>query len=412
MSFILRKLAILALLLMLLSPCISFSQVRSAFSEDPAKFSTELITFMGPNLNSEQIANLNTFLVRWDSAAFSKENMAKIINISSQLSVRSMRPVPHFNDYLITLNYFIGYKRDAASFTNWLTGLSKKTFSPRFTNDNIDRYFKNTGSMIKENVLFESGSVKWKVKNNTLKFLHDTVFYVAISDATLTCYSQKDSTEIYNVTGTYYPDIQQFRGTKGIVTWEKAGYPGADVFAELNNYSINIAKSSFTIDSARLRHFIYFKEPVLGVLTDQAVSFSNKDKANYPRFETYTKEFQIKNLYEGVNYKGGLSFEGANVKGTGKSFTPAKITLFRNDTLYLKISSKEFLFSKTGLSSQETAVSLYLDKDSIYHSSLGFSYFSTTRQVNLFRTNNPISKSPYFNSFHSLDMYFEYMSWN
>ncbi|MDO9339411.1 MAG: hypothetical protein Q7T72_02670 [Bacteroidales bacterium] len=412
MSSILRKLAILALLLMLLSPCILFSQARSAFSGDPAKFRTELTTFMGPNLNSEQIANLNIFLIRWDSAAFSKENMAKIINISSQLSGRSMRPVPHFNDYLITLNYFIGYKRDAASFTNWLTGLSKKAFSPRFTNDNIDRYFKNTGSMIKENVLFESGSVKWKVKNNTLKFLHDTVFYVVISDATLTCYSQKDSTEIYNVTGTYYPEIQQFRGTKGIVTWEKAGYPGADVFAELNNYSINIAKSSFTIDSARLRHFIYFKEPVLGLLTDQAVSFSNKDKANYPRFETYTKEFQIKNLYEGVNYKGGLSFEGANVKGTGKSFTPAKITLLRNDTLYLKISSKEFLFSKTGLNSQETAVSLYLDKDSIYHSNLGFSYFSTTKQVNLFRTNNPISKSPYFNSFHSLDMYFEYMSWN
>jgi len=407
-----RKLVIPALLLMLLSPRILLSQGKSAFSGDVSRFRTELTTFMGPNLNSEQITNLNTFLVRWDNASFSKENMAKIINISSQLSSRSMRPVPHFNDYLITLNYFIGYKRDAASFTNWLKGLSKKAFSPRFTNDNIDRYFKNTSSMIKENVLFESGSVKWKVKNSTLKFLHDTIFYVVISDATLTCYSQKDSTEIYNVTGTYYPEIQQFRGTKGIVTWEKAGYPRADVFAELNNYSINTAKSSFTIDSARLRHFIYFKEPVLGLLTDKAVSFSNKDKANYPRFETYTKKFQIKNLYEGVNYEGGLSFEGANVKGTGKSFTPAKITLFRNDTLYLKISSKEFLFSKTGLNSQETAVSLYLDKDSIYHSSLGFSYFSTTRQVNLFRTNNPISKSPYFNSFHSLDMYFEYMSWN
>ena len=370
------------------------------------------MTFMGPNLNPEQLSNLNTFLVRWDSAAFSKENMVKIIDVSSQLSARLMRPVPHFNNYLITLNYFIEYKHDAAFVSNWLTGLSEIVFSPRFTNDNIDKYFKNTGSMIKENVLFESGSVKWKVKNNTLKFLHDTVFYVVISDATLTCYSQKDSTELYNVTGIYYPEIQQFRGTKGIVTWEKAGYSREDVFAELNNYSINPDKSSFTIDSARITHKTYFKEPVFGSLRDQAVSFSNKDKANYPRFETYTKEFRIKNLYEGVNYEGGLSFEGANVKGTGENYTPAKITLFRNDTLYLKISSKEFLFSKTGLNSQETAISLYLDKDSIYHSNLGFSYFATTRQVNLFRTNNPISKSPYFNSFHSLDMYFEYLSWN
>ena len=79
--------------------------------------------------------------------------------------------------------------------------------------------------MIKENVLSETGSVKWKVKSSKLKFEHDTVFYVVISDATLTCYSQKDSTEIYNVSGVYYPEIQLFRGSKGIVTWEKAGYP-------------------------------------------------------------------------------------------------------------------------------------------------------------------------------------------
>jgi hypothetical protein len=407
-----KKLVIITLFLLLVTPCNLLSQAKSAFSGDPVKFRTELTSFMGPNLNPEQIANLNIFLIRWDSAAFSKENMVRILDLSSQLSSRLMRPVPHFNDYLITLNYFIEYKRDAAFFNNWLTGLSEIAFSPRFTNDNIDKYFRNTSSMIKDNVLFESGSVKWKVKNNTLRFLHDTVFYVLISDATLTCYSQKDSTELYKVSGAYYPEIQQFRGTKGIVTWEKAGYSGEDVFAELSNYTINTSKSSFTIDSARLSHKTYFKEPVSGILIDQAISFKNKEKANYPRFETYTKEFKIKNFYEGVNYEGGLTFEGANVKGTGQNFSPAKITLYRNDTLYLKINSKEFLFSKTGLNSQETSMSLYLDKDSIYHSNLGFSYFATTRQVNLFRTSNPISKSPYFNSFHKLDMYFEYLSWN
>ena len=116
--------------------------------------------------------------------------------------------------------------------------------------------------MVKENVLFESGSVKWKVKNSTLKFLHDTAIYVGIKDATLTCYVQKDSTELYNVTGKYFPEFQQFRGTKGIVTWEKAGYPRKDVFAELTDYTINMTKSSFTVDSAKLTHSTYFKKPV------------------------------------------------------------------------------------------------------------------------------------------------------
>ncbi len=407
-----KKLLILNLIFLFALPAVLFPQGRTTFSGDPSKFSSELTAFMGPNLNTEQLSNLGLFTSRWDSSAYSKENMIKIIDISSQLVARLMRPVPHFNNYITTLNYFIDYKRDAPSFKNWLTGLTDLTFNKRFTNENIDRFFRNTGLMIKNNVLFESQSVRWKVKNQNLKFLHDTVFYVAISDATLTCYSQKDSTEIYNVTGTYYPELQNLIGTRGKVTFEKAGYAAKDVFVDLNKYSINLGKASFTIDSVLLTHSTYFKKPVLGRLTDQPTSVTNKDKVNYPRFDTYTKEFQIKNIYNGVDYEGGLSFEGANVKGTGENFAPAKINLLRNDTLYIKISSKEYVFSKTGINSQETMISLYMGKDSIFHTNLGFSYFADTRQVNLFRTNNPISKSPYFNSFHNLDMYFEYLSWN
>jgi len=407
-----RKLVILSLLLMLATHSVLHSQGRSAFSGDVAKFKEELTRFMGPNLKADQKETLNKFFVRCDSAAFSNETMFKIIDISSQLSSRAMRAVPHFYDFILTINSFIEYKRDAEFINDWLTGLSEIAFSPRSSNDNIDRYFKNTMSMIKDNILYESGSIKWKVKNNTLEFLHDTAFTVIVSDATLTCYIQNDSTEIYNVSGTYYPEIQLFRGTKGIITWEKAGYSREDVFAELTNYTLNLTRGNFAIDSVNLTNSTYFKEPVLGTLTDQAVTFSNVERANYPRFETYTKKFRIKDMYEGINYEGGLVFEGANTKGTGERYFPPIITFFRNDTLYLKISSKEFLFTKNGLNSQETTMSLYLDNDSIFHSNLGFSYSAATRQVNLFRTNNPISKSPYFDSFHSLDMYFEYLSWD
>jgi len=407
-----KKQIVLSIILFLSTPFLLLSQTRSAFTGDQTKYKDELKAFMGPNLNAEQLANLNRFFERWDSTAFSKENMVKILDISSQLSSRNMRPVPQFNNFIQTVNYFVDYKRDESFFKNWLKGLSEMSFSPRFTNDNIDKYFRNTGSMIKDNILYESGSVKWKVKNNTIKFLHDTTFYFAITDATITCYSQKDSTEIYNVTASYYPEMQLLKGKKGIITWEKAGFAGSDVFVELTDYVINTSKSSFTVDSVMLTHKTYFKKPVKGTLSDQAVSFTNKDKANFPRFVTHTKSFQLKNIYKGVNYDGGLTFEGATVKGTGENYLPARVSLFRNDTLYIKISSKDFLFSKAGLNSQETSISLYLDKDSIYHSNLGFSYFAETRQVNLFRTNNPVSKSPYFDSFHNIDMYFEYLSWN
>ncbi|MDQ1332662.1 MAG: hypothetical protein QG576_697, partial [Bacteroidota bacterium] len=408
----LKKLAILSFIIRVILPVSLYSQPKSPFSGDAEKFRTELTAFMGPNLNDIQKANLNSFLVKWDSAAFSKNNIIRILDVTSQFYGKAMRPVPYFNDFLTAMNTFIDVKIGDKFIDDWLSGLSEITFNPRFTNETIGKYIRNISSILKNNILGESSSVRWKVKNTRLQFVHDTVFSVIIRNATLTCYSQKDSTEIYNASGIYYPDIQLFRGTEGRVTWEKAGYAKEDVFAEISNYIINPVKNSFSVDSARLTHYVYFKTPVYGILNDQAISYRNKESATFPRFETYEKKFILENIYEGVNYEGGLAIEGASIKGTGSKDIPAKISLFRNDTLYLKINSAEFMLSKGGLNCAEASMSLYLDKDSIYHSNLSFSYNAVNRQVSLYKGNNPVSKSPYFNSFHNLDMYCELLSWN
>ncbi len=279
-----RKLIFYFIMLFSLIPLSLSGQVKSAFTGDIVTFRQELTSFMGPNLNAEQKANLNKFITRWDSAAFNKVDMTMIVDIASQMSGRLMRPNPHFNDFLVTINYFIDYKRDNEFFTNWLRGLSEIAFNPRISSDNIIRYFRNTGSMLKENILSESGSVRWKVKDSRLQFEHDTTFYVLISDATLTCYSQNDSTEIYNATGTYYPEIQIFKGTKGIITWEKAGYQRKDVFAEIKNYTINTSKNNFTIDSAKLTNKAYFQKPELGQLSDKTTSFRSTGKGQLSSF--------------------------------------------------------------------------------------------------------------------------------
>ena len=198
--------------------------------------------------------SLQSFLTKWDSTSYKQEDKTRIIDIISQLYGRFMRPVPNFINFIVTLNKFVDWKTEPGFLSNWLTGLSEIVFDPRYPTENIDRYIRNTGLMITDNVISEVSGMRWKVKNTKLTFLHDTVFKAIINDATLTCYSQKDSTEIYNVSGVYYPEFQQFHGTKGIVTWEKAGFPRDEVFAELSRFSINTSKNNFSVDSALLTH--------------------------------------------------------------------------------------------------------------------------------------------------------------
>jgi hypothetical protein len=406
------KKLLLSFLLIIFISSDSFSQAKTLFSGDFSKFREELTSFMGPNLTPVQVELKNKFLARWDSAGFSNENMTKIISISDLLVKKYMRPVPHFLDWLKSLNDFSIYGKSKDYLTSFLPSVSKMAKSNEFTNDNIDRFFKNMSSLITDNVICNVGSVKWKVKNENLKFSFDSALIVSMSKVTLACISAKDSTEIYNVNGVYYPEKLYFNGSSGRITWEKAGFSKEDVFADVKNYQIDLTRNYFTIDSALVTHKTFFKNPVYGKLTDKAYSISNKERSIYPQFETYTKKFVIENMYKGVNYEGGLTLEGASVKGTGENYNPARITLYRNDTLYIKVTSKDFQFNKTGINSIETSATLYLGKDSLFNSSQSFSYNADARQVNLFRSSNPISKSPYFDSFHGMDMYFEYLSWN
>ena len=99
------KQAVIGLMLLILLPGNLLSQVKSTFSGDPSKYKAELTAFMGPNLNDVQKANLNSFLVKWDSAAFNDENKYRIIDLTSMFYGRAMRPVPHFNDLLAASTY-------------------------------------------------------------------------------------------------------------------------------------------------------------------------------------------------------------------------------------------------------------------------------------------------------------------
>lgn len=406
------KKSLLSFLLLIFICSDLFSQAKSVFSGEFSKFREELTAFLGPNLNPVQTELKNSFLVRWDSSGFSRETMTKITDLSNQMTKRYMRPVPHFTDWLKALTDFSISGKQADFLKSFLASMDKMLMSKETSNDFIDRFLKNMSTFMKDWVIYNVGSVKWKVKNENLKFGFDTAFKITMTNVTLTCYAAKDSTEIYKASGIYYPEKLNFQGTSGRITWEKAGFSREDVFADFKNYLIDFTRNMFTIDSALVTHKTYFKAPVYGILTDKPYSVANKDRSIYPVFETYTKKFLIENMYKGVNYEGGLTLEGASVKGSGERFNPAKITLYRNDTLYVKVTSNNFQFNKNGISSSETAATLFLDRDSVFNSSQSFSYNAESRQVNLFRSNNPVSKSPYFDSFHGMDMYFEYLTWN
>jgi len=387
-------------------------QVPTQFSGDTATFTYELTTFMGTLVSKPEKAELDLFNAYYDSTCYSRDVKDAIINVASQLRSRRLSQIPGFLFFIRTLTDFIdtGQKHDEVY--AWLAGLSEMAFDPRFSNNSVEKFIEVTGLLLVDNTIYSSGSVKWKTKDGSVEFARDTVLKIDIKAVTLTAYLGKDSTNIYDFTGTYFPELFLLHCQKGKVTWEKAGYDPSKVFAKISDFDIDVTRSEYICDSALLTHPTYFKQPVAGRLTDRAVEIVTPDKATMPRFETYENRFYIDDLYQGVDYEGGLALEGAIVRGTGNSWFPASVKLFRNDTLAINLLSKNFILSQKTISSYETSSTLYLGTDSIFHANLGFTYNTDTREVSMFRTTSPLSRSPYFDTYHNMDLYFEHLSWD
>ncbi len=387
-------------------------QVPAQFSGESAKFTAELTAFMGTLVSKPEKAEVDLFNSLYDSTIFNAKVKDRIINVASQLRGRRISQTPGFIFYVRTLTDFIQTEQGQEEISAWLEGLSEMAFDPRFTNASVEKFIEVTGLLLVDNTIYSAGSVRWKTRDGKVEFVRDTVLKIEIKAVTLKAFLGKDSTEIYDFTGIYYPDIFKLHCQKGKVTWEKAGYDPSTVYATVSDFEIDVTKSEFTCDSSLLTHPTYFQQPVAGKLSDRAVEITSPDKATMPKFETYETRFFIKDIYRGVDYEGGLALEGAIIRGTGSNWFPASVKLYRNDTLAINLISRNFLLSQKTISSYETSSTLYLGTDSVYHSNLGFSYNTETREVSMFRTTSPFSRSPYYDSYHNLDLYFEHLSWD
>ena len=408
-----KQVLIITVLSFLLS--LNFSadaQVRSSFSGEEESFLSELVKFMGPNLSEDQELMLNSFVTAWDSTLINPMSKNLIIAASKNIENKRMRARPHFTDFVSTLMTFINYDINIEEFNIWLEGLIDLAQDPEIRVSDIVSFINSAYNLIRRNIIYSSNSVMWKTTSNKFSFSNDSAFSVTLPESDIICYAQRDSTIIYDTRGSYNPVTKIWNGEGGIITWAKAGYPADEVYARAGHYSVDLSTSSFDMDSVLFTSSTYFKEPVYGRLTDRAVNISKPENARFPKFETYQKTFFLEDIYENIDFSGGLAFEGAVVYGRGESYEPALIKMYRNDTLCVKAQANSFMFNRESIQTQSTAFTLYLGEDSIFHSDIAFSFNVPERELNTFKSRFPTSSSPYFDSYHSMDMYFDYMSWD
>ncbi len=387
---------------------------RVKISGDTELYPEEIKEFMS-NVSGEQEWVVDAFLQAWEKdSLFTAQEQEGIVEMSMLMEKNKCRPYPHFVNYFKCMMAFKKSTKDYKNYLEWEKGvqkiLKKKKASTVIIKE-VNTIFEFTGGLLEENILYESRSTKWVADDDNYTIKYNKELIVEFGEITLTCYAKRDSIQIYKTSGTVYPLEKKWKSKSSLVTWERGGYNRNDVFAVVPDYEIDLTHSEYEVEDVLFTNKFYFDQPLKGVLYDKVKFNKDQESATYPRFNSYTKKFEIKEIYENIDYSGGLSMQGAKLVGEGSKENPAKLYMYRNDTLILVAGSNYFGFKADRVSGQKTSVTIKLRNDSIYHPDLMFTYRVTQKELVLIKDDRYSSRGPYFNSYHNVDMNFDQLLW-
>ena len=402
-----RKLFLLSLVFFLLSQT-TFSQSVKSFTADPVKFIQELHQLFEESNKKEGESLMKDFEPVWNSGKFSAQQQESIYRTSSAMLKKRMKAFPEFKNYLLTLMSFVNSGKSAEIFESWQSGLDKLILLP---SKNFTNYMIVCNDLFKDNSLYISNSAHWYSDNGDYKFDYDSLPKIIFPTMNLVCSAKGDSLAILETKGVYYPNRQVFFGEGGKVNWKRAGWEENVVRAELSHYSVEVSGAEFKADSTKFYNTTYFQKPLIGRYFDKLLANVKPENASYPRFESYTTELEIKNIVPDIDYRGGFSMIGSKMVGSGNKDQDAELIFHRDNQPFLVAGSKSFVVRKDRITSESASVTIYFEKDSVYEPGLDLKYIVAERELALIRGGEGKNQSPYFDSYHQIDMYFDALYW-
>lgn len=390
-------------------------QSSMRFTEQTDKFILELKTFFG---EVEQQARkkegkdfMDSFELIYNSSSFSEEQQLMMIKTCNSMFKKKMQAFPYFIAYLKTVVSFTYSGQDETTFMDWQSSLNN--LIDKSGSGKVLGYLETCDILFSSNLLAKSNITEWFSTSSNYKFETEANKpRIIFPELDLVCRSRDDSSVILNTSGVYYPLDNKFYGKTGKVTWVRAGFDENKVYAILPpTFEIDVRYSKFLIDSVTFIHKDYFNFPMQGRLDEKILANKDVESATYPRFSSYNKNITIRDIFPNIDYEGGFSLNGAKFVGIGDKLSDAVLYFKRDGKVFVRTGSKSYVVLADKISTQSASVTIYWQEDSIYHPGLQMTYIEKDKKLSLYRDNQGVAMSPFFNSFHKVDMFIEALEW-
>lgn len=388
--------------------------LAQTFSKDRALFVKEI----NKTFSSEDFSDIKEFRKAMEPYILneiSTQNFDRLVNRSNEMFVNRF---PNKDVFKYVHTHLLCFKNNLSqdNFEIWHELLD---FNLAKKNQKHAKEYLNASYVFFEaGVLAEQSNFYWAVYNSKFNFINTNSELLITFDRTdLVCRTTDrerkaiDSMLIIGTTGVYNFDKAKWEGSGGIVTWEKVGLSKSETYAELKSYHLKTSAIQYLCDTVIL-HTPYFNQTISGSLIERTGNYVRPADRKFPQFTSFDKQLEISNIIPEVNYTGGFALRGAIFVGLGTSTQLAKVIFFDKGKLKFSVASNEVNIDEDKVDIVSGILNFKVgDKDSIHHSGINFAYRRALGQADFSRTNSGRGMSPFYSSYHELDIYVDRLQW-
>lgn len=409
-----KAIAIIYVIFVLLVSTRLSAQDTTALSTDSETFfqqvSAILLNTPSKRYQEKSQVLLDRFHQKWTIGRFNKDEKDGVREVIETMRKLKMRAYPYLYDYMYALTLLAESKQIPKSIIGWHK-YAELILKERKQKD-FTEFMKFSKDLLENDRFYFLKSVSWYHRQARFQFMLDSNFLVKYEKLSMVCATKKDSSTINDTKGVYNYDLKLFTGEDGIVKWDRFGKENEDkIYVKMQDFSINVESSTYSVDSAILYYDRFFKNPVLGQFSEKVKSSPPNAKSSYPRFDSYLDDFVLKEIYPDFTFSGGFYLEGMRLFGRSGEYNNAIITLQRNNKLFGQIKSDLFLLGEDKVESSKSEVVFYIENDSLYHPGLRLRYRAEGKKLEMFMDDNRSNMVPFFDSYHTLDIYAPALFW-
>lgn len=235
---------------------------------------------------------------------------------------------------------------------------------------------------------------------------------IKIENADFDFYSPYDTFQLQNVSGTYVFGSRNFVGDTGSMSITiPFGEYETEADITFSKFAFNTITPSISAENALLSYSDLFDEDISGSFTVKSIAPKPSGR-KYPVFRSYKSNYEYKNIGEGVKLIGGFTLLGDKINTQGLDLGKNYIEIRRKEELVLKGSSPRFFVRDTLLKSHKVHLTIYHNKDSLTHPSMGLNYDMFNSFLTLYWEKGPFKERPMIDSYHSVDIKADKLTWD